>query len=402
MKKLINTVLLLFLIGTVSSCLKSGLDDLEAYNEAEITNLNFEYRWWDEAKDQMAVKTLNIEKQISKDDNLITCKLTVPTASGSFTDAVRQNVSLSNLIAYIDLSTAARIMPLNGAPKLGSPGDFSAKEFKYQVIDGVSKQFAIVSRLLNRPDIDTIYICTDSGREGEYIYRLVDQMAGVKGKIRKRVWIDSQTEEEILRGIREAKDWSEYDNLSASAYLRAKEDYLMGINFSRLLTLKYGNTVANYLKKDRTVVSVGRVMTCVLGMVVRREREIRNFVKTPFYRVIGTFEHQGMTFDGEWKSVLGSRYFETPFLYKENGFKEKKTAEQLIAELSAEPPVTAVTASVERKKETKNPPLLYNLAELQNDCSKMFKISPDETLRVVQELYEKKLVTYPRTDARGK
>ena len=277
---------------------------------------------------------------------------------------------------------------------------FLPKEFKYQVIDSVSKQFQIVSSLLNRPDVDIIYICTDSGREGEYIYRLVDQMAGVKGKTRKRVWIDSQTEEEILRGIREAKDWSAYDNLSASAYLRAKEDYLMGINFSRLLTLKYGNTVANYLKKDRTVVSVGRVMTCVLGMVVRREREIRNFVKTPFYRVIGTFEHQGMTFDGEWKSVPGSRYFETPFLYKENGFKEKKTAEQLIAELSAEPPVTAVTASVERKKETKNPPLLYNLAELQNDCSKMFKISPDETLRVVQELYEKKLVTYPRTDAR--
>ena len=277
---------------------------------------------------------------------------------------------------------------------------FLPKEFKYQVIDSVSKQFQIVSSLLNRPDVDTIYICTDSGREGEYIYRLVDQMAGVKGKTRKRVWIDSQTEEEVLRGIREAKDWSEYDNLSASAYLRAKEDYLMGINFSRLLTLKYGNTVANYLKKDRTVVSVGRVMTCVLGMVVRREREIRNFVKTPFYRVIGTFEHQEMTFDGEWKSVPGSRYFETPFLYKENGFKEKKTAEQLIAELSAEPPVTAVTASVERKKETKNPPLLYNLAELQNDCSKMFKISPDETLRVVQELYEKKLVTYPRTDAR--
>ena len=225
---------------------------------------------------------------------------------------------------------------------------FLPKEFKYQVIDSVSKQFQIVSSLLNRPDVDIIYICTDSGREGEYIYRLVDQMAGVKGKTRKRVWIDSQTEEEILRGIREAKDWSAYDNLSASAYLRAKEDYLMGINFSRLLTLKYGNTVANYLKKDRTVVSVGRVMTCVLGMVVRREREIRNFVKTPFYRVIGTFEHQGMTFDGEWKSVPGSRYFETPFLYKENGFKEKKTAEQLIAELSAEPPVTAVTASVER------------------------------------------------------
>lgn len=277
---------------------------------------------------------------------------------------------------------------------------FLPKEFKYQVIEGVSKQFKIVSGLLNREDVEVIYICTDSGREGEYIYRLVDQMAGVKGKVRKRVWIDSQTEEEILRGIREAKDWSEYDNLSASAYLRAKEDYLMGINFSRLLTLKYGNTVSNYLKKDRTVVSVGRVMTCVLGMVVRREREIRDFVKTPFYRVIGTFEAQEMAFDAEWKSVEGSRYFQTPFLYKENGFKEKKTAQELIEFLSADPPLKAVIASVERKKENKNPPLLYNLAELQNDCSKMFKISPDETLKVVQELYEKKLVTYPRTDAR--
>ena len=282
---------------------------------------------------------------------------------------------------------------------------FLPKEFKYQVIDGVSKQFKIVSGLLNRSDVETIYICTDSGREGEYIYRLVDQMAGVKDKKRKRVWIDSQTEEEILRGIRDARDWSEYDNLSASAYLRAKEDYLMGINFSRLLTLKYGNSVANYLKKDRTVVSVGRVMTCVLGMVVRREREIRDFVKTPFYRVIGTFaaagsDGQPLYFDGEWRSVPGSKYFETPFLYKENGFKEKKTAEELIAFLSENPPIEALVASVERKKETKNPPLLYNLAELQNDCSKMFKISPDETLRVVQELYEKKLVTYPRTDAR--
>ncbi len=277
---------------------------------------------------------------------------------------------------------------------------FLPKEFKYQVIEGVSKQFQIVSGLLNRTDVEIIYICTDSGREGEYIYRLVDQMAGVNGKVRKRVWIDSQTEEEILRGIREAKDWSEYDNLSASAYLRAKEDYLMGINFSRLLTLKYGNAVSNYLKKDRTVVSVGRVMTCVLGMVVRREREIRQFVKTPFYRVIGTFALQDMTFDGEWKSVEGSRYFQTPFLYKDNGFKEKKMAEELIRLLSDDPPLTATVASVERKKETKNPPLLYNLAELQNDCSKMFKISPDETLRIVQELYEKKLVTYPRTDAR--
>ena len=277
---------------------------------------------------------------------------------------------------------------------------FLPKEFKYQVIEGVAKQFKIVSGLLNREDVDTIYICTDSGREGEYIYRLVDQMAGVKGKTRKRVWIDSQTEEEILRGIREAKDWSEYDNLSSSAYLRAKEDYLMGINFSRLLTLKYGQTISNYLRTDRTVLSVGRVMTCVLGMVVRREREIRNFVKTPFYRVIGSFESSGMSFDGEWRSVPGSKYFETPYLYKENGFKARETAQELIDMLSQVQPPIAQVAAIEKKKETKNPPLLYNLAEIQNDCSKMFKISPDETLRVVQELYEKKLVTYPRTDAR--
>ena len=277
---------------------------------------------------------------------------------------------------------------------------FIPKEFKYQVIEGVAKQFKIVSGLLNREDVDTIYICTDSGREGEYIYRLVDQMAGVKNKTRKRVWIDSQTEEESLRGIREAKDWSEYDNLSASAYLRAKEDYLMGINFSRLLTLKYGPSISNYMKTDRTVLSVGRVMTCVLGMVVRREREIRDFVKTPFYRVIADFDSQGMKFGCEWKAAEGSRYFNSPFLYKENGFKERKYAEDLIAALMGQPPVEGTLTGIEKKKETKNPPLLYNLAELQNDCSKMFKISPDETLKIVQELYEKKLVTYPRTDAR--
>ena len=207
---------------------------------------------------------------------------------------------------------------------------FLPREFKYQVIENVSKQFGIVKSLLNREDVDIIYICTDSGREGEYIYRLVDQMAGVRDKKRKRVWIDSQTEEEILRGIRDAKDWSEYDNLSASAYLRAKEDYLMGINFSRLLTLKYGNTISNYLRADRTVLSVGRVMTCVLGMAVRREREIRSFIKTPFYRVLGTFLHEGMSFEAEWRSAAGSKYFGTPFLYKENGFKEKKYAEELL------------------------------------------------------------------------
>lgn len=277
---------------------------------------------------------------------------------------------------------------------------FLPKEFKYQVIDGVAKQFDIVKTLLNRPDVGTIYICTDSGREGEYIYRLVDQMAGVTGKTRRRVWIDSQTEEEILRGIREAKDWSEYDNLASSAYLRAKEDYLMGINFSRLLTLKYGPVISNYMKTDRTVLSVGRVMTCVLGMVVRREREIRDFVKTPFYRVIATYSAKGMEFDAEWRSVPGSRYEKAPCLYRENGFKERARAQELVDALLASPPVTGTLVKAERKKENKNPPLLYNLAELQNDCSKMFKISPDETLRVVQELYEKKLVTYPRTDAR--
>lgn len=277
---------------------------------------------------------------------------------------------------------------------------FIPKTFKYEVISGVSKQFKIVSKLLNRPDVDTIYVCTDSGREGEYIYRLVEQMAGVKGKMRKRVWIDSQTEEEILRGIREAKDLSEYDNLSESAYLRAKEDYLMGINFSRLLTLKYGDTMARFLNKKYVVISVGRVMTCVLGMVVRREREIRNFVKTPFYRVLNMMDFEGMTIEGEWRAAEGSRYFGTPKLYKENGFREKKDAEELIGMLRQIEPQQASVLAVERKKEKKNPPLLYNLAELQNDCSRMFKISPDETLRVVQELYEKKLVTYPRTDAR--
>lgn len=290
---------------------------------------------------------------------------------------------------------------------------FIPEEFKYEVIPSVAKQFQIVSGILNREDVDTIYVCTDSGREGEYIYRLVEQEAHVEGKKRRRVWIYSQTEEEILRGIREAKDLSEYDNLGASAYLRAKEDYLMGINFSRLLTLKYGNSISNFLQTKYSVVSVGRVMTCVLGMVVRREREIRDFVKTPFYRVLSTIDAQGHTFEGEWRAVKGSRYFESYDLYKENGFKERKKAEELIqylqtpddeyvnvAGIQGQPGLNCRIESIEKKKEKKNPPLLYNLAELQNDCSKRFKISPDETLRIVQELYEKKLVTYPRTDAR--
>lgn len=279
---------------------------------------------------------------------------------------------------------------------------FLPETFLYEVIPGVEKQFKIVSGLLNREDVETIYVCTDSGREGEYIYRLVEQQAGVKKetKKRRRVWIDSQTEEEILRGIKAAKDLSEYDHLADAAYLRAKEDYLMGINFSRLLTLKYGNAISGYQGTRYTVISVGRVMTCVLGMVVRREREIREFVKTPFYRVVSTLSYGGCRFEGEFRAVEGSKYAGSPKLYKENGFKEQKDARELIDALSAVQPLKAVTDSIERKKENKNPPLLFNLAELQNECSRLFKISPDETLRTVQELYEKKLVTYPRTDAR--
>lgn len=325
---------------------------------------------------------------------------------------------------------------------------FLPREFKYEVIPSVKKQFTIVKGLLNRADIDTIYVCTDSGREGEYIYRLVERQAKVRGKERRRVWIDSQTEEEILRGIREAKDLSEYDNLCESAYLRAKEDYLMGINFSRLLTLKYGDAIARFLNTKYAVVSVGRVMTCVQGMVVRREREIREFTKTPFYRIVNALDIHGNPVEGEWRAVEGSAYFQSPKLYKENGFKERKDAEKLISNLisgtqtevtrsdegdvgsnvragrasegqgpaesgaaNGQAPVPlgpkgaagfakATVVSIEKKKENKYPPLLYNLAELQNDCSKFFKISPDQTLQVVQELYEKKLVTYPRTDAR--
>lgn len=304
---------------------------------------------------------------------------------------------------------------------------FIPKEFKYEIIPAVEKQFNIVKGLLNREDVETIYVCTDSGREGEYIYRLVEQMAEVHNKKEKRVWIDSQTEEEILKGIRTAKDLSEYDNLCDAAYLRAKEDYLMGINFSRVLTLKYGRNISNYMKTDRTVISVGRVMTCVLGMVVKREREIRVFVKTPFYRVIGTAVIPAVTeasdnatenaagtggddsktnkvshfqMDAEWRVNDKSAYAGTPFLYKENGFKEREKAEELVRLVSEPLPARGVIEQMERKKESKNPPLLYNLAELQNECSRLFKISPDQTLNIIQELYEKKLVTYPRTDAR--
>jgi DNA topoisomerase-3 len=279
------------------------------------------------------------------------------------------------------------------------PLPFIPGEFKYEVIDSVKKQFGIVSGLLTREDVEVIYVCTDSGREGEYIYRLVEQEAHVTGKVRKRVWIDSQTEEEILRGIREAKDLSAYDNLSHAAYLRAKEDYLMGINFSRVLTLKFSNSIKSYLKTDRAVVSVGRVMTCVLGMVVNREREIREFVKIPFYRVLAQIDIDSHECSLEWKAAEGSKYYQSPLLYKDNGFLQEKDADDFIAWMDEGNP-TAVVDRIEKKKETKNPPLLYNLAELQNDCSKLFKISPDETLKIAQELYEKKLTTYPRTDAR--
>ena len=282
---------------------------------------------------------------------------------------------------------------------------FIPETFKYEVIGQVKKQFDIVKELLTREDISCIYICTDSGREGEYIYRLVDMLVKPKNKLRKRVWIDSQTKEEILRGIKDAKDWSEYDNLAQSAFLRAKEDYLMGINFSRLMTLKYGNSIAALLKLDKAVLSVGRVMTCVLGMVVRREKEIRDFVKTPFFRVIGKFEKNSTQFEAEWKVTKSGRYFNSPKLYKENGFKSEEDAKRLIACIKEDiknlnPLENAIVEKLEKKKEVKNPPLLFNLAELQGECAKRFKISPDETLKHVQELYEKKLVTYPRTDAR--
>ena len=274
---------------------------------------------------------------------------------------------------------------------------FMPKEYKYEIIPAVEGQYNIIKGIMTREDIDTIYVCTDSGREGEYIYRLVDQMVGVKGKIKKRVWIDSQTEEEILRGIREAKDLSEYDSLSDSAYLRAKEDYLIGINFSRLLSIIFGRRVAKQLQEDRAVISVGRVMTCVLGMIVQREREIKNFVKTKYYKVVGEFGNETSGFKAEWKVSETSEYFGLPVLYNESGFKKLEDAKKFIIELKDK---EAVVQEVKKSKQKENPSLLYNLAEIQNECTKKFKIKPDETLEIIQNLYEKKLVTYPRTDAR--
>lgn len=274
---------------------------------------------------------------------------------------------------------------------------FMPKEYKYEVIPNVQKQFNTIQMLLNREDISTIYVATDSGREGEYIYRLVEQMIGVKGKDRKRVWIDSQTEEEIKKGIREAKELTEYDSLADSAYLRAKEDYLIGINFSRLLTIIYGKRAASKLQEDRISISVGRVMTCVLGMVVSREREIRNFIKVPYYKIVGEFGPKDSSFTAEWKVTENSSQKDSVKLYNETGFKKEKDAKDFIIELSNK---KATVKEVKKSKQKENAPLLFNLAEIQNECTKRFKIKPDETLEIIQNLYEKKLVTYPRTDAR--
>ncbi|MBF0926536.1 MAG: DNA topoisomerase III [Clostridiales bacterium] len=271
---------------------------------------------------------------------------------------------------------------------------FIPKDWKYEIIPQVEKQFNIIKSLMTRDDIDEIYNAGDSGREGEYIQRLVLMMVKPDPKIKiKRVWIDSQTEEEIRRGIKEAKDSSEYDSLSDSAYLRAKEDYLIGINFSRMLTLMYGQNLSNKLKTDKSIISIGRVMTCVLGMVVNKEREIRNFVKTPYYKIQAILKE----FQAEWKVSETSRYNESPKLYNDTGFKEENEAKKLILELQGK---EAIIEEIKKSKVKESAPLLFNLAELQNECSKKFKISPDRALEIAQNLYEKKLITYPRTDAR--
>jgi len=275
---------------------------------------------------------------------------------------------------------------------------FIPKDFKYEIIENVKKQFNIIKGLLSRPDVDSVYVSTDSGREGEYIYRLVEQESGIKLPNRRRVWIDSQTEEEIKRGISEAKELSEYDSLSDAAYLRAKEDYLIGINFSRLLSIIYGRRIAKELNEERISISVGRVMTCVLGMIVSREREIRNFVKVPYYKIIGKFgENEDHSFNAEWKVTENSKVYNSPKLYNENGFKKQEDAKDFILSLKDK---EVIVQEVKKSKTKENAPLLFNLAEIQNECTKRFKIKPDETLEIVQNLYEKKLVTYPRTDAR--
>ena len=275
---------------------------------------------------------------------------------------------------------------------------FIPHEWKYEIIPAVQNQFNIVKSLLQREDVEEIYNAGDSGREGEYIQRLVFMMAKPNPKAQiKRVWIDSQTEEEIRRGIKEAKDESEYDSLSDSAYLRAKEDYLIGINFSRLLSIIYGRRVAKEINEEKASISIGRVMTCVLGMVVSREREIRNFVKTKYYKIIGEFGNEEGTFKAEWKVNEKSQMFESNKLYNESGFKKEEDAKEFIKNLAGK---KAVISELKKSKQKENAPLLFNLAEVQNECTKRFKIKPDETLEIIQNLYEKKLVTYPRTDAR--
>ena len=275
---------------------------------------------------------------------------------------------------------------------------FLPEEYKYEIIPNVENQFNIVKNLLQREDVEEIYNAGDSGREGEYIQRLVFMMAKPNPTAKmKRVWIDSQTEEEILRGIKEAKDLDEYNSLSDSAYLRAKEDYLIGINFSRMLSIIYGRRVAKEINEEKVSISVGRVMTCVLGMVVSREREIRNFIKTKYYKTSGLFKGEDGDFTADWKVNEKSKKFETPELYNETGFKAKEKAEEFISTLNGK---EAVVTEIKKSKQKENAPLLFNLAEIQNECTKRFKIKPDETLEVIQSLYEKKLVTYPRTDAR--
>ena len=275
---------------------------------------------------------------------------------------------------------------------------FMPKEYKYEVIKNVSKQFDVVQKLLQREDVTEIYNAGDSGREGEYIQRLVFMMAKPNPKAKmKRVWIDSQTEEEILRGIREAKDMTEYDSISDSAYLRAKEDYLIGINFSRLLTIIYGRRMASKINEEKATIAVGRVMTCVLGMVVSREREIRNFVKTKYYKILGEFGNDKGSFKAEWKVNEKSKMFDSPKLYNESGFKKEEDAKKFIADLAGK---EAVVTEMKKNKQKVNAPLLFDLGELQNECTKRFKINPDETLEIIQNLYEKKLLTYPRTDAK--
>ena len=275
---------------------------------------------------------------------------------------------------------------------------FIPEEWKYEIIPAVANQFNIIQKLMQREDIEEIYNAGDSGREGEYIQRLVFMMANPNPNAKmKRVWIDSQTEDEIQRGIREAEDMSKYDSLSDSAYLRAKEDYLIGINFSRLLSIIFGRRIAKDINEEKVSISVGRVMTCVLGMVVSREREIRNFVKTKYYKILGNFGDDSSSFKGEWKVSETSKLFNSNLLYNDSGFKSEEHAKKFIISLKDK---KAVVSDLKKSKQKENAPLLFNLAEIQNECTKVFKIKPDETLEIIQELYEKKLVTYPRTDAR--